>query len=115
AAGAHAVGALTGRWSGRAALAAQAGGLILLLTGSVGGHAAYGLPTPASVAALGRTIGRAPDALRVAIVPASTTPELILWVVAGLWTATAVADGLAHRRRAGLAAVLPLGVFPVVV
>jgi len=115
-AGAHAVGALTGRWSGRAALAAQAGGLILLLTGSVGGHAAYGLPTPASVAALGRAIGRAPDALRVAIVPASTTPELILWVVAGLWTATAVADGLARRRRrAGLAAVLPLGVFPVVV
>ena len=112
---AHAVGVLTRRWSAPTAVAAHAVGLTLLLAERVGGHTAYGVPTPATVAALGRVMGRAPDALRVAIVPAPTTPELILCVVAGLWVSTAVAAGLAHRRRAGLLAVLPLTVFPVVV
>jgi transglutaminase-like putative cysteine protease len=114
-AGAHTVGALTRRWSGRAAGAAHGVGLALLLAGSVGGHTAYGIPTPATMSALGRAISRAPDAVRAAIAPAPTTPELILLVVAGLWIAVAVADGLAHRRRAGLAAVLPLAVLPIVV
>ncbi|MDQ1501715.1 MAG: hypothetical protein QOI86_5055, partial [Actinomycetota bacterium] len=113
--GAHALGALGGRWTGRAALAAQAGGLALLLAESVGGHTAHGLPTPATLTALVRVAARAPDALRAAIVPAPTTPELLVWVVAGLWIATATADALARRRRAGLSAVLPLAVFPVVV
>ena len=114
-AGAHTVGALTRRWSARAAGAAHGAGLALLLAESVGGHTAYGIPTPATMSALGRAVSRAPDALRAAIAPAPTTPELILLVVAGLWLAVAVADGLAHRRRAGLAAVLPLVVLPIVV
>src|SRR5207253_8404750 len=61
--GAHAVGAVTRRWSGRAALAAHGAGLALLLPESVGGHTVYGVPTPATVTALGRTVGRAPEAL----------------------------------------------------
>jgi transglutaminase-like putative cysteine protease len=113
--GAHVVGALTRRGSLGAAVAAQGAGLILLLAEGVGGHTAYGLPTPATVTALGRAIHRAPEALQAAITPAPTTPELILLVVTGLWVAAAVADGLARRRGAGLLAVLPLAVFPVVV
>ena len=61
-AGAHAVGALSRRWSGRAALAAHVGALTLLLAETVGGHTAYGIPTPATFTALGRAIGRAPEA-----------------------------------------------------
>ena len=114
-AGAHAVGALTRRWSVRAGCAAQGAGLFLLLAEAVGGHTASGIPTPATLTALGRAVDRAPEALRAAITPAPTTPELILLVVTGLWLASAVADGLAHRRRAGLLAVLPLVVFPIVV
>ncbi|HEV7862925.1 MAG TPA: transglutaminaseTgpA domain-containing protein, partial [Acidimicrobiia bacterium] len=114
-AGAHSIGALTRRWSGRAAIAAHGAALTLLLAESVAGHSAYGVPTPATVTALGRAVGRAPDALRAAIVPAPSIPELLVWVAAGLWIAAAVADGLAQRRRAGLLAVLPLTVFPVVV
>jgi transglutaminase-like putative cysteine protease len=98
-----------------AAAAAQAVGLALLLLETVGRHTAFGLPTPASVSGLLRAAGRAPDALRAAIVPAPAGPELLLLVVAGLWVATALADGLARRSRAGLAAVVPLAVFPVVV
>ena len=113
--GAHLVGVLTRRWPVRAACAAQGTGLVLLLAGAAGGPSAYGIPTPASVTALAGTIARAPEALRAAIAPAPTTPELILLVVTGLWLSAAVADGLAHRRRAGLAAVLPLSVFPLVV
>jgi transglutaminase-like putative cysteine protease len=113
--GAHAVGALTARRPAGVAAAVHTGGLAVLLAISVGGHTAYGLPTPATVTALARALGRSPEALRAAIVPAPTTPELILPVVAGLWIATAVADGLARRRRAGLLAALPLAVFPVVV
>ena len=94
---------------------AQAAGLTVLLAETVGRHTAYGIPTPATVTALLRVAGRAPDALRAAIVPAPASPELLLLVVAGLWVATAAADGLARRTRAGLAAVLPLAVFPVVV
>ncbi len=114
-AGAHAVGAITDRWSVRAAVATHGAVLGLLLVIGVGGHTAYGLPTPASLAALGRAAAGAPEALRAAIVPAPTTPELVGLVVAGLWIATATADGLARRRPAGLLAVLPLAVFPVVV
>ena len=114
-AGAHAVGALTARRSVAVAVAGHGTGLALLLAERVGGHTAYGVPTPATITAIGRAVGRAPDALRVAIVPAPTTPELILCAVAGLWLAAAMADGLARRRRAGLLAALPLAVFPVVV
>jgi transglutaminase-like putative cysteine protease len=109
------VGFVTRRWSAGAAAAAHGGGLLLLSAASVGGHTAYGLPTPATVAAFGRALERAPDAFRAAIVPVPATPELILWAVTGLWIATAVADGLSRRRRTGLSAVLPLTVFPVLV
>ncbi len=113
--GAHAVGALTGRWPVGAAVAAQGAGLLLLLTERVGGRTAYGVPTPASLTALARAAGRAPEAFRAAIVPAPTRPELLLIVVGGLWIAAAVADSLARRRRAGLLAVLPLVALPVLV
>ena len=113
-AGAHAVGAVTRRWPVGAVVAAQGTGLLLLLAERVGGHTAYGVPTPATLTALARAMGRAPEAFRAAIVPAPTTPELVLLVVGGLWIAVAVADGLA-RRRAGLLAVVPLAAFPVVV
>ena len=114
-AGASAVGVVTGSRPVGVALRAHAAGLSVLLAESVGGHTAYGLPTPATVTALVRALRRAPDALRAGIVPAPTGPELLLPVVAGLWAATAVADGLARRRRAGMLAVLPLTIFPVVV
>jgi len=113
--GAHAIGALTSRWPVGAAAAAQAAGLLLLLAERVGGHTAYGVPTPATLTALVRAAGRAPEAFRAAIVPAPTRPELLLLVVGGLWIAAAVADWLARRRRAGMLAVLPLVAFPVVV
>ena len=129
-AGALAIGALTDRSSPRPSASrenggrrrsigvvasAHAAGLALLLAETVGRHTAYGLPTPGTLAALWRAARQSPDALRAAIVPAPTSPELLLWVVAGLWVATAAADGLARRSRARLAAVLPLAVFPVVV
>ena len=86
-AGALAVGALTDRspspraGGGRppigVVVAAQAAGLVLLLAETVGRHTAYGLPTPATLAALWRAAGRSPDALRAAIVPAPTSPELL--------------------------------------
>jgi transglutaminase-like putative cysteine protease/uncharacterized protein (DUF58 family) len=113
--GAHVVGGLTRRWPVGVAAGAHAAGLLLLLAERVGGHTAYGVPTPATFTALARAAGRAPEALRAAIVPAPTLPELILLVVTGLWVAAAVADGLARRRRAGLLAVLPLAAFPVLV
>lgn len=113
--GAQAAGALTHRWPASAAAAAQGAGLLLLLLERVGGHTAYGVPTPATFIALAQVAGRAPEALRAAIVPAPTTPELILLVVTGLWVAVAAADWLARRRRAGLLALLPLTAFPVVV
>jgi len=113
-AGACGVGALTARRRPAVAVAAHAGGLAVLLAESAGGHTAYGLPTPATVTALWRAAGRAPEALRAAIVPAPTRPELILAVVGGLWFAVAVADALARRWRAGLAALLPLCAVPVV-
>lgn len=110
--GPHAIGALARRWRAAAAVAAQGAGLLLLLAERVGGHTAYGVPTPATFSALARAAGRAPEALRAAIAPAPATPELILLVVTGLWIAAALADWLA-RRRTGLLAVLPLGTFPV--
>jgi transglutaminase-like putative cysteine protease len=113
--GAQAAGALTRRWPAIAVAAVQGAGLLLLLLERVGGHTAYGIPTPATFTALARVVGRAPEALRAAIVPAPTTPELILLVVTGLWVAVAAADWLARRRRAGLLALLPLTAFPVVV
>ena len=113
--GAHAVGTVTRRWPVGAVVAAQGAALLLLLAERVGGHAAYGIPTPATLTALARAVGRAPAAFRAAIVPAPTTPELVLLVVGGLWIAVAVADGLARRRKAGLLAVVPLTAFPVVV
>jgi len=116
--GALAVGAVLDRRPAVAAKylwAAHGAGLALLLAEAVGGHTAYGIPTPATVASLLRVAGRAPDGLRSAIVPAPVRPELLVWVLPGLWLATALADGLARRRRAGLAAVVPLAVFPVVV
>jgi transglutaminase-like putative cysteine protease len=113
--GAFVVSVLTARWSGRVAMAAHGAGLLVLLAERVGGHVAYGVPTPATVAALGRAAGRAPDAFRAAIVPAPATPELILIVVAAVWIATAAAHWLAERRRAGLVAVLPLTAFPLIV
>ncbi|MEW6476850.1 MAG: transglutaminaseTgpA domain-containing protein, partial [Actinomycetota bacterium] len=114
-AGAHAVGAVTRRWPAGAVAGAHCFGLLLLLAERVGGHTAYGVPTPATLSALVRAAGRAPEALRAAIVPAPTTPELILLVVSGLWVAAAGADWLARRRRAGLPAVLPLATLPVLV
>ncbi|MCA1841588.1 MAG: transglutaminaseTgpA domain-containing protein [Actinobacteria bacterium] len=114
-AGAFLAGVLTARRSGTVALAAHSAGLLVLLVESVGGQTAYGIPTPATLAALGRAAGRAPDAFRAAIVPAPATPELILMVVAGVWIATAAAHWLAERQRAGLVAVLPLTAFPLIV
>jgi len=114
-AGAAGIGAVTARRPARVAVAAHSAGLAVLLALSVGGHTAYALPTPATLTALWRAAGRAPEALRAAIVPAPATPELVLAVVVPLWIATAVADALARRRRAGLGAVVPLCVFPVVV
>jgi transglutaminase-like putative cysteine protease len=114
-AGAHGVGVVTRRWPVGAVVAGQGAGLLVLLAERVGGHTAYGVPTPASFTALARAAGRAPEAFRAAIVPAPTSPELVLLVVGGLWIAVAAADGLARRRRAGLLAVVPLTAFPVVV
>ena len=57
---------------GRAAGAAQGAALLLLLAEAVGATA-YGIPTPATVAALAGP-DRAPEALRAAIAPAPTTP-----------------------------------------
>ncbi|MCA1845291.1 MAG: DUF3488 domain-containing protein, partial [Actinobacteria bacterium] len=113
--GAFVVGEFTVGRSGRVAGATHAVGLLALLAESVGGHTAFGMPTAATIRAVGRAADRAPDALRAAIVPAPATPELILFVVAGIWVTTAAAHWLARRRRAGLVAVLPLTVFPVIV
>jgi transglutaminase-like putative cysteine protease len=102
-AGAHGTGLLTRRWPGGRAVLAHAAALGALLTATVG-------PGRLVVA-----LGDALRAFRAAIVPAPTTPELILWTVAGTWICVAVADRLARRRPLGLAAVLPLAVIHVVV
>ena len=114
-AGAHAVGSLTRRSSVGTVVAAQGAALFVLLAERVGGQTAYGVPTPATLTALARAVGRAPEAFRVSIVPAPTTPELVLLVIGGMWIAVAAADGVARRRGPGLLAVVPLSAFPVLV
>ena len=102
-AGAHGTGFLTRRWFGRVALVVHLAGLGTLLAATIG-------PGRLVVA-----LGDALRAFRAAIVPAPTTPELILWIVAGTWVCVALADRLARRRPLSLAAVLPLTVIHVVV
>lgn len=106
--GAHSVAAVTRRWSWPRAAAAQLGSLLLLLAWAVGGHTVAGLPTPATLSGLGEAAAHTVDAFRAAIVPAPSTPELVLLAAAGTWVCAAVADGLARRRQAGLLSVVPL-------
>jgi transglutaminase-like putative cysteine protease len=103
--GAHGVEAVTRRWSWPQAALAHAGALFMLVVWVAGGE---GFPTPDTPTRLGEAVARSVDALRSSVVPAPSTPELLLWAVAGMWGCAAVADGLAHRRRAGLLAVVPL-------
>jgi transglutaminase-like putative cysteine protease len=106
--GAHSVATVTRRWSWPRAAAAQLGALLLLLAWVVGGHTVAGLPTPATFSGLGQAAAHTVDAFRAAIVPAPSTPELVLLAAAGTWVCAAVADGLARRRQAGLLSVVPL-------
>ncbi|MGH9000634.1 MAG: hypothetical protein ACRDY7_14745, partial [Acidimicrobiia bacterium] len=114
-AGAHLVGAATGAWRWTRAVAAHALALAVLLAGTVGGSTVAGLPTVATVERLGTAVSDAGGAFRSAIVPAPTTPELILWVVAGTWVCAAISQRLARRRPASLGAAVPLVVIQVLV
>ncbi|HVW31885.1 MAG TPA: DUF3488 and transglutaminase-like domain-containing protein [Acidimicrobiia bacterium] len=106
--GAHLVGALTRRTPVPVALVVSAVALGLLLCGVVAGHTTfYGLPTEATLSALGRAWSAGLDSFRNAVAPTKVTPGLLLLSVGGTWVCAAAADWLAFRADATLTAILP--------
>jgi transglutaminase-like putative cysteine protease len=106
--GAHAVGAATRRWPGALSLAASTVALALLVCAVVAGHTTfYGLPTHATLDALGRAWAAGLDAFRNAVAPTPVTPGLLLLSVGGTWLCATAADWLAFRGEAILTALVP--------
>lgn len=113
--GAHGLGAATRRWPGPLAFAASVLALALLLANVVAGHTTfYGLPTDATVDALGRAWTAGIDGFRNAVAPTPVTPGLLLLGVGGTWLCATAADWLVSRADATLTAVIPPFVLYVV-
>ena len=113
--GAHGVGALTRRWPAGLAVAASAIALALLTANVVAGHTTfYGLPTAATLDALGRAWTAGIDGFRNAVAPTDVTPGLLLLGVCGTWLCATAADWLAFRADATLTAIVPPFVLYVV-
>jgi transglutaminase-like putative cysteine protease len=114
-AGAHGIGAATRRWPGPLSLMASILALSLLLANVVAGHTTfYGLPTEATLDALGRAWTAGIEGFRNAVAPTAVTPGLLLLGVGGTWLCATAADWLAFRGDATLTAIVPPFVLYVV-
>ncbi|HEX2050444.1 MAG TPA: DUF3488 and transglutaminase-like domain-containing protein [Actinomycetota bacterium] len=81
-----------------------------------GDHTAYGLPTPAAVAAIARSIVRAYDFVEIDFAPVPVRPGYVVMLVTGLWGATALGEIATFRwRRPLLASIAPIALFSIAV
>jgi transglutaminase-like putative cysteine protease len=113
--GAHGLGALTRRWPAVLALVASVVGMALLLCWVVAGHTTFfGLPTQATLTALGGAWEDGIDGFRNAVAPTPVTSGLLLLAVGGTWLCATAADWLAFRAEATLTAIVPPFVLYVV-
>jgi transglutaminase-like putative cysteine protease len=113
--GAHGLGALTRRWPTALAFLASVAGLVLLLCWVVAGHTTFfGLPTQATLDALGQAWQSGIEAFRDTVAPTAVTDGLLLLAVGGTWVCATAADWLAFRAEATLTAIVPLFVLYVV-
>lgn len=77
---------------------------------------AYGLPTPASAAALARAVVRAYDFVELDFAPVPVRPGYVVMLVTGLWGATALGEIATFRwRRPLLASIGPIALFSIAV
>ena len=113
--GAHGLGALTRRWPTGLAFLASLAGLVLLLCWVVAGHTTFfGLPTEATLTALGQAWESGIEGFRDTVAPTAVTDGLLLLAVGGTWVCATAADWLAFRAEATLTAIVPLFVLYVV-